>query len=386
MSASGGNKARALQVLAFGAFIALSVPAAAPYAVTPVALTQAHTGAAAAPSLLALSASASAAASRKLLWAADSAVSSASFAGAVSVSPMFYPTDASAEPDSGDYETATVTVAADGDDDTPKDICDDTGDLSEAVKIVGTVAAWVSAALYIWSRIPQIAHNHRRKSTEGLSLGLFLMACMANIFYGFSILLPDTTDFNSTSFWQTTFAYLMGSLGTTVFGVIILGQMYIYRHNKAPEADVAHSVSLFRREDRVSRSDANAAAASAAAGSRRAAAANTANAAVAANATSTGSAAGRRNVPARPAAKATGVVSAVDDEDEDEEQGVHRTAQVVTVTLSNSDKSKGKGSGESGIVKSASKTTSASSSAKGKGKRVGFSGNYALSDADDHDE
>jgi PQ loop repeat protein len=35
---------------------------------------------------------------------------------------------------------------------------------------------WISAALYVLSRIPQLLDNFKRKSTEGLSIIMFIMA------------------------------------------------------------------------------------------------------------------------------------------------------------------------------------------------------------------
>jgi hypothetical protein len=42
---------------------------------------------------------------------------------------------------------------------------------------------WTSAVLYVGSRIPQIVKNHRQKSTEGLSIGMFLCAVLGNVLF-----------------------------------------------------------------------------------------------------------------------------------------------------------------------------------------------------------
>jgi uncharacterized protein with PQ loop repeat len=42
---------------------------------------------------------------------------------------------------------------------------------------------WLSALLYVGSRIPQLVKNYKNRSTEGLSIGMFLCAVMGNIFY-----------------------------------------------------------------------------------------------------------------------------------------------------------------------------------------------------------
>ncbi|KAK5167752.1 uncharacterized protein LTR77_007451 [Saxophila tyrrhenica] len=47
----------------------------------------------------------------------------------------------------------------------------------------GTALSWLSTALYLASRLPQLLHNARRRSTSGLSPTLFLAAFCGNSFY-----------------------------------------------------------------------------------------------------------------------------------------------------------------------------------------------------------
>lgn len=56
------------------------------------------------------------------------------------------------------------------------------------VEIAGTVTSWLSAVLYLGSRIPQLVKNFRRKSTTGLSPLLFAAAFCGNLFYSTSLL------------------------------------------------------------------------------------------------------------------------------------------------------------------------------------------------------
>lgn len=122
--------------------------------------------------------------------------------------------------------------------------CDSTAAVSHSAYVVGVVCAWVSATMYLYARIPQIIHNHRRKSTEGLSLGLFLSSTLANFFYVFAVFLPDTSVLSGSNFWLTTFAYLLGCIFTNVLSIIILVQMWIYRHNTAPVDAADDAASL----------------------------------------------------------------------------------------------------------------------------------------------
>lgn len=54
--------------------------------------------------------------------------------------------------------------------------------------VLGTVLSWVSTCLYLGSRMPQLLKNHRRRSTAGLSLSLFMAAFFGNLFYSMSLL------------------------------------------------------------------------------------------------------------------------------------------------------------------------------------------------------
>ncbi|KAL8723000.1 MAG: hypothetical protein Q9225_000616 [Loekoesia sp. 1 TL-2023] len=59
----------------------------------------------------------------------------------------------------------------------------------EAVRVDlwGQIFGYLSAALYLGSRIPQLLLNYRRKSTEGISMLFFLFACVGNLTYVMSI-------------------------------------------------------------------------------------------------------------------------------------------------------------------------------------------------------
>ncbi|KAL1302362.1 hypothetical protein AAFC00_002766 [Neodothiora populina] len=55
------------------------------------------------------------------------------------------------------------------------------------LEAAGMVLSWVSTVLYLGSRVPQIYKNWSRKSTAGLSPGLFIAAFFGNLFYSTSI-------------------------------------------------------------------------------------------------------------------------------------------------------------------------------------------------------
>ena len=59
---------------------------------------------------------------------------------------------------------------------------------SNSLEQAGRIFSWMSTALYLGSRVPQIFKNYRRRSTAGLSPYLFIAAFFGNLFYSCSLL------------------------------------------------------------------------------------------------------------------------------------------------------------------------------------------------------
>lgn len=96
-------------------------------------------------------------------------------------------------------------------------------------EVIGAVTSWASGLLYVGSRIPQIFKNFKRKSVEGLAIGMFMISLAANSLYGLSIILRlPTVD---KSFWETSFAFIIGSIGTVGFDITLFVQYVLYRNN-----------------------------------------------------------------------------------------------------------------------------------------------------------
>lgn len=85
---------------------------------------------------------------------------------------------------------------------------------------------WLSAVLYLTSRIPQIFKNRHTKCA-GLSLALFIFALAGNATYVLSILLKDM----SWPYLVENMSWIMGSVGTIFLDFIVLYQFIKY----APE-------------------------------------------------------------------------------------------------------------------------------------------------------
>jgi uncharacterized protein with PQ loop repeat len=110
-----------------------------------------------------------------------------------------------------------------------------TGQVSTGL-LLGQASAWLSSALYFLSRLPQIHTNYKRRSTEGLSLYLFLCAFCGNLCYTLSVLTspyatisPGNTANQAHTFLMAALPFLIGSGGTLLFDFAIVVQALMYR-------------------------------------------------------------------------------------------------------------------------------------------------------------
>lgn len=98
----------------------------------------------------------------------------------------------------------------------------------------GYCMAYFSTVMYLASRVPQIWHNFRRKSTDGVSTLLFTSALLGNLTYTLSIILSPQamTGDHPRDFFLKELSYIVGAAGTIVFDVVILCQSVYYKKSK----------------------------------------------------------------------------------------------------------------------------------------------------------
>lgn len=108
--------------------------------------------------------------------------------------------------------------------------------LSTHERIIGDVSAWVCFVCYFFGRVPQIVLNYQRKATEGLSFMMFFFAALANVFYGTSIVIMPM-DPHSSTFWESTLPYILGSYGCILPSVVVLWQFFHYRKGARDSRD-----------------------------------------------------------------------------------------------------------------------------------------------------
>ncbi|EDQ86881.1 uncharacterized protein MONBRDRAFT_33670 [Monosiga brevicollis MX1] len=90
--------------------------------------------------------------------------------------------------------------------------------------IVGWTIGWISGLLYFTSRIPQIVKNFRRRSTDGLSVAMFIMAILGNTTYALGVLLESSAN----DFIIDHLPWLIGSVGTLIFDFTIALQFLMF--------------------------------------------------------------------------------------------------------------------------------------------------------------
>lgn len=107
--------------------------------------------------------------------------------------------------------------------------------------IIGSFASFC----YFAGRIPQIRTNYYRKSCEGLSPIMFYIIIVANLTYGFSVILETT----GWLYIIRHLPWLAGSLGCCFFDCVILSQLYYYKKRNSVANRDEEVQSLLRDED-----------------------------------------------------------------------------------------------------------------------------------------
>ncbi|XP_071945597.1 lysosomal amino acid transporter 1 homolog [Antedon mediterranea] len=93
--------------------------------------------------------------------------------------------------------------------------------------IVGYTCGVLSSVFYLVSRTPQIYMNYKRKSVEGISRVMFIIAIVGNLLYGSSVLFE--VQGNTAVFMIRHLPWLVGSLGTLAFDFTVVVQFRLYK-------------------------------------------------------------------------------------------------------------------------------------------------------------
>uniref|UniRef100_A0A8C8S5L9 Lysosomal amino acid transporter 1 homolog n=1 Tax=Pelusios castaneus TaxID=367368 RepID=A0A8C8S5L9_9SAUR len=116
-------------------------------------------------------------------------------------------------------------------------------------EIIGFTIGSISSLLYLFSRVPQIYTNFKRKSTTGVSYSLFALVMLGNSLYGLSVLLknPDPGQAEG-NYILHHLPWLIGSLGVLSLDVIISFQFLAYRPRR-PHTSEEREALLGKQND-----------------------------------------------------------------------------------------------------------------------------------------
>ncbi|GAA6023754.1 hypothetical protein JCM11491_006033 [Sporobolomyces phaffii] len=124
----------------------------------------------------------------------------------------------------------------------------DEGRVPEVWDTKAQVSGWISAFLYLSSRLPQLALNRKTKC-EGLSLLMFCFAVIGNVTYVASILF---TSF-SLQHLLVNAPWLLGSGGTIFLDFIVLGQFAFYAKERRLRDEREREERMFIDEEEEER-------------------------------------------------------------------------------------------------------------------------------------
>ncbi|KAI8639244.1 PQ loop repeat-domain-containing protein [Parasitella parasitica] len=98
----------------------------------------------------------------------------------------------------------------------------------EEIQWMPQILGWMSAVLYVGSRIPQLIKNWHQQSTDGLSPGMFVYAVCGNICFSLSIFLKSV----ERRYIIINLPWIVGSLGTVIFDIMIFLQFCVFRRRR----------------------------------------------------------------------------------------------------------------------------------------------------------
>ncbi|CAI9596157.1 unnamed protein product, partial [Staurois parvus] len=103
----------------------------------------------------------------------------------------------------------------------------------------GFICGYVSSVFYLGSRFPQLYKNFQRKSTEGTSYMLFVLAMLGNFTYGLSLVLKlPAVRHNKNQYVIHHLPWLIGSFGVLVLDFFMTAQFIVYRKHKTTQSNL----------------------------------------------------------------------------------------------------------------------------------------------------
>lgn len=89
----------------------------------------------------------------------------------------------------------------------------------------GTTVGWVSSALYIIGRMPQLYLNYTRKTTEGLSVLMYVFTILGNFFYLLSVLIYSLEE----EYIKTNLPWIVMIVISVTMDIVVIFQTFYYK-------------------------------------------------------------------------------------------------------------------------------------------------------------
>lgn len=93
--------------------------------------------------------------------------------------------------------------------------------------VIGTSIAWITTSFYIIGRIPQLVHNYRRRSTEGLSKLMYVFTILGNLSY----LLSTVTYSTEPEYIFLNIPWIVLTIVNSCLDTLIIIQYYYYKQS-----------------------------------------------------------------------------------------------------------------------------------------------------------
>lgn len=99
----------------------------------------------------------------------------------------------------------------------------------------GTTIGWISSVLYIVGRLPQLYLNFHRKSTEGLSVLMYIFTILGNTFYLLSVIIYSY----DAEYIKLNMPWIVMIVVTVTMDFIVIFQVWYYKkYNKKESVNV----------------------------------------------------------------------------------------------------------------------------------------------------
>jgi uncharacterized protein with PQ loop repeat len=109
---------------------------------------------------------------------------------------------------------------------------------NEINKFIGSIVGWFTMVMYIMGRVPQIIMNHKKKSTKGLSLSMYIFTIIANMFFILSLIAYSIEN----TYLMSNIPWLINGFITICMDIFVIWQIKYYKNLQHTQENVVEIV------------------------------------------------------------------------------------------------------------------------------------------------